>query len=132
MRHPYSLFKDPYMYTSEPDLPVRRLQFSIGTGTLVAAPKKDLFLRGPIPLDWLSLAAHLPGKTINLALALWWRHGMSKGKPFKLTRTALKKFHVERDAERAGLARLEQEGLIKVERKPGQRPHIEILLPTKN
>jgi len=119
------------MYTSEPDVPVRRLQLSSETGTLVDAPKKDLFLRGPIPLDWLSVAAHLPGKTINLALAVWWRHGMSKGKPFKLSQTALKKFNVERDAERAGLARLEQDGLIKVERKPGQRPYIEILLPSK-
>jgi len=107
------------------------LQLSSETGTLVDAPKKDLFLRGPIPLDWLSVAAHLPGKTINLALAVWWRYGMSKSRPFKLSQTALRQFNVERDAERAGLARLEQEGLIKVDRKPGQRPYIEILLPPK-
>ena len=112
-------------------MPVTRLQLSSATGTLGAAPKKDLFLRGPIPLDWLSVAAHLPGKTINLTLAVWWRHGMSKGRPFKLSQTALRQFNVERDAERAGLARLEQEGLIKVDRKPGQRPYIEILLPPK-
>jgi hypothetical protein len=117
------------MYTSDSDIPVRRLQLSSATGTLVAAPKKDPFLRGPIPLDWISSAAHLPGKTLNLAIAVWWRHGMSNGKPFKLTQTALKKLNVERDAERAGLARLEQEGLIKVERKPGQRPTIQVLYP---
>jgi hypothetical protein len=94
---------------------------------LVAAPKKEPFLRGPIPLGWLSAAATLPGKTLSLAIALWWRHGMAKGKPFKLTRTALKAMNVERDAERLGLARLEQAGLIKVERNPGQRPTISIL-----
>jgi hypothetical protein len=115
------------MYTSDLHLPVRRLQLSGATGTLVAAPEKEPFLRGPIPLDWLSVAANLPGKTLNVAVALWWRHGMAKGKPFKLTQTALKAMNIERDAERLGLARLEQAGLIKVERKSGQRPTISIL-----
>jgi hypothetical protein len=52
---------------------------------------------------------------------------MAKGKPFTLTRTALNAMNVERDAESAGLARLEQAGLIRVERKPGRRPTISIL-----
>ena len=115
------------MYSSDLHLPVRRLQPRGAAGTLVAAPKKEPFLRGPIPLEWLSVAANLPGKTLNVAVALWWRHGMAKGKPFKLTQTALKTMNVERDAERLGLARLEQAGLIQVERKPGQRPTISIL-----
>jgi hypothetical protein len=115
------------MYTSDLDLPVRRLQLNSVTGTFVEAPKKEPFLRGPIPLGWISRAAHLPGKTLNLAIAIWWRYGMSKGKPFKLTQTALKELNVERDAERSGLVRLEQKGLIKVERKPGQRPTISVL-----
>jgi hypothetical protein len=115
------------MYTSDLHLPVRRLQLSRATGTLVAATKREPFLRGPIPLEWLSVAANLPGKTLNVAIALWWRHGMAKGKPFKLTRSALLALNVERDAERLGLARLEQAGLIQVERKPGQRPTISIL-----
>jgi hypothetical protein len=115
------------MYTSDLHLPVRRLQLSGATGTLVATPKKKPFLRGPIPLEWLSVAASLPGKTLNVAVALWWRHGMSKGTPFKLTKTALTTLNVERDAERMGLARLEQAGLIQVERKAGQRPTISIL-----
>lgn len=117
------------MYTSDIDLPVKRLQLNSVTGTLVEVPKKELFLRGPIPLDWLSIAAHLPGKTLNLAIALWWLQGMSRGKSLRLTRKALKTMNVERDAERKGLARLEQEGLLKVERKPGQRPTISILRP---
>ena len=90
-------------------------------------PQKAPFLRGPIPLAWLSEAAKLPGKTLNVALALLWRHGMARGKPFKLTRMALKTLNVERDAASAGLARLEQAGLIQVERKPGQRPTVSIL-----
>ncbi|MBK7591993.1 MAG: hypothetical protein IPI27_12075 [Betaproteobacteria bacterium] len=69
----------------------------------------------------------MPGKTFNIAIALWWRHGVAKGKPFKLTQTALAYLHVERDAASAALARLEQAGLIQVERRPGQRPIISIV-----
>ena len=94
----------------------------------MVAPKKELFLRGPLPLEWLGKAAELPGKTLNVALALWWRHGMAKGKPFKLTRKALKCLNVERDAASSGLVRLEGAGLIQVERRPGQRPIISIVL----
>lgn len=113
--------------TSDIHVPVKRLQFDTASGTLVATDKKELFLRGPIPLEWLGKAAALPGKTLNVALAIWWLHGMSGSKSFKLTRKALKYMNVERDAASAGLIRLEQAGLIQVERKPGQRPTISIV-----
>lgn len=115
------------MDTSDLQLPVRRLQLDVATRTLVVAPKQAPFLRGPIPLAWLAMAAKLPGKTLHVAMALWWRHGMARGKPFKLTQTALEAMNVERDAASAGLARLEQAGLIQVERKPGQRPTVAML-----
>lgn len=114
-------------YTPDLRIPVRRLQLGISSGTLGDAPRKKLFLRGPVPLEWLRQAADLPGKTLNVAIALWWQHGMSKGKPIKLTQTALRYLNVERDAASAGLARLELAGLVEVERKPGQRPSISIL-----
>ncbi len=115
------------MSTSDLHLPARRLQLDSATGTLVAAPRQAPFLCGPIPLEWLAVAASLPGKSLHLAIALRWRHGMTKGKPFKLTKAALAALNVERDAERLGLGRLEHAGLIQVERKPGQRPTISIL-----
>jgi DNA-binding MarR family transcriptional regulator len=118
------------MYIPPPSdlrIPTKRLQLDVTTRKLVSSPRKELFLRGPIPLEWLGEAAKLPGKTINVAIALWWRYGMAKGKPFKLTRMALKILNVKRDAASAGLARLEQAGLIQVERKPGQRPIVSIL-----
>ena len=112
---------------SDHDIPVRRLQLSPLTRTLVDAPKATLFLKGPVPLGWLGQAAALPGKTFQVAVALWWRHGMAKGQPFKLTRKALKIFAVERDAASLGLVRLEHAGLIHVARQPGQRPLITIV-----
>ena len=127
----HSLYIFINMYTpltSNADVPVRRLQLDPVTGKLTLAPKKILFLRGPIPLEWLSRATVLSGKTLNVAIALWWLHGMSNGKPFKLTRIALKYLSVGRDAASDGLVRLEQAGLIHVERKKGQRPVISIVL----
>ena len=108
-------------------MPVKRLQLDGLTGRLVAVPKAELFLRGPIPLVWLGRAASLPGKTLNVAMALWWLHGMAKGKPFKLNRTALRTMNLERDAASNGLTHLEEAGLIQIERRPGQRPTISII-----
>ncbi len=115
---------------SDRDIPVKRLQLNVVTGNLVGVPKKKLFLRGPIPLEWLAEAATFPGKTLNVALALWWIYGMTKGKPFQLTGGALMHLNVERGAANRGLARLEEAGLIQVDRKPGQRPTVTILFHT--
>lgn len=114
--------------TPDPDreVPVKRLQLDATTRKLVESPKAALFLRGPIPLDWLGSAAALPGKTLHVGIALWWLHGMAKGKPFKLTQKALQTLNVERDAASAALVRLEQAGLIRVVRKPGQRPTVSV------
>ena len=108
-------------------VPVKRLQLDANTGKLVESPKAALFLRGPIRLDWLGCAASLPGKTLHVGIALWWLHGISKGKPFKLTQKALQTLNVERDATSAALARLEVAGLICVVRKPGRRPTVSVV-----
>jgi len=104
------------------------LQLDRASGALAAAPREELFLRGPVPLEWLGKAAALPGKTLNVAIALWWRHGMAKGKPFTLTRAALKYLNVERDAASVGLRRLERAALIRAERRPGRRPTISLVI----
>lgn len=114
-------------YPADRDVQVKRLQLGGTAGALVPTPKRELFLQGPIPLKWLGVAAKLPGKTINVAIALWWLHRMAKGKPFKLTQTSLKYLDVKRDAASAALARLELAGLIQVERRPGQRPNISMV-----
>ncbi len=114
-------------YIPDRDVPVKRLQIDPASGSLAESPKKVPFLRGPIPLAWLAEAAKLPGKTINVAIAIWWHHGMAGGKPFKLTKMVLNSLNVGRDAATAGLNNLEQAGLIKVERKQGQRHSISVL-----
>ena len=90
------------------------------------------FLKGPIPMAWLNAAAKLPGKTLNVGIAIWWLAGMSKTTAFKLTRKALNQLGVSRDAASDGLRRLEANGLILVKRLPGQRSTVEILPVAQN
>ncbi len=78
-------------------------------------------------MAWLNAAARLPGKTLNVGIAIWWLAGMSKTTSFKLTRKALDQLGVSRDAASDGLRRLEEDGLILVKRLPGQRSTVEIL-----
>ena len=117
--HPFSVMN---LISSE-----KRLQLDIDTGKLVPIPKKKLFLRGPVPMDWLSKAAELPGKTLNVALAIWWLQGMTQSESFKLTRKSLSLFNIKRDAASISLKRLEGAGLIRVQRNVGQRPTISII-----
>jgi len=78
-------------------------------------------------MAWLNMAAKLPGKTLNVGIAIWWLAGMSKTTAFKLTRKALNQLGVSRDATSDALKRLEEHGLILVKRSPGQRPTVEIV-----
>ena len=78
-------------------------------------------------MAWLNEAAKLPGKALNVGIAIWWLRGMAKTKTFKLTGKALDQLDVSRDAASSALKRLEAQGLIRVQRAPGQRPAVEIL-----
>jgi hypothetical protein len=106
------------------EIGTKRLRFNGSSGTWVSATEKKLFLKGPVPLGWLSAAASLPGKALHLGVALWWLQGMSKTPHIKVTKKALHFFALSRDATRDGLLRLENKGLIRVQRSPGQRPRI--------
>ena len=104
-------------------IPVRRVDSGI---PLAAKKAKGYFLRGPIPLGWLQLAAGLPGKAYTLCTILWWFHGMNPTKPIKVTTKSLKEFSISEDAYRDGLRRLEQAGLVTVTRPEGQRALVKI------
>ena len=90
------------------------------------------FIKGPLDLEWISAASHLPGKAINVALALMWLSGLNKCKDdLKLTKTAYNLFNISRPTANKALKNLENAGLIKVERKVGRKNRITILdLPT--
>ena len=115
------------MYIDDRSIPVKRVRHDSSTGQYIDTPMSVPFLKGPIPIAWLNAAAKLPGKTLNVGIAIWWLAGMSKTTAFKLTRKALNQLGVSRDAASDALKRLEENGLIMVKRLPGQRSTVEIL-----
>ena len=115
------------MYIDDRSIPVKRVRHDSSTGKYIEAPLTAPFLKGPIPMAWLNEAAKLPGKALNLGIAIWWLAGMAQTKTFKLTGKALDQLGVSRDASADALKRLEGRGLIRVQRAPGQRPTVEIL-----
>jgi DNA-binding transcriptional ArsR family regulator len=52
---------------------------------------------------------------------------MTQSESFKLTRKSLSLFNIKRDAASISLKRLEDAGLIKIQKKVGQRPFISII-----
>ena len=113
---------------STPDrlIPTKRLKLNKVTGSWEDAPNKPLFLKGPISMEWLSLAAKLPGKAFHLAVAIQWLAGMNSNQKFKITAKALELLGVSKDAYRDGLRRLEVAELVSVERRAGQFPRVSI------
>ena len=108
-------------------IPEKRIRLDRNTGEWEDNPVKKKFLKGPIPLDWLTAAARLPGKAINVGIALWWLAGMSKTGALKLTRQSQLALNISKDAERDGLRRLRQAGLIELTAQPGQRHIVRII-----
>jgi hypothetical protein len=92
--------------------------------------RQSWFIKGPIPGDWLGLAATLPGKSIVVGLVVW--HGMAmeaRGGKLKLTTRLLNRLNVGRRAASNGLRHLESAGLLKVIRRRGCCPVVEITYP---
>jgi hypothetical protein len=92
--------------------------------------KRAEFLKGPIPWDWLCKAGCLPGKSLHVALSLWFLAGVRKSRVVKVSYKLLRRLGAKRDAARRGLAQLESGGLVKVQRQPGRSPVVEIVLTT--
>jgi hypothetical protein len=80
------------------------------------------FIKGPIPLDWLAMAAKLPGKTLATGLALWFESGRTKDRSIRVTSSLLKLFAVGRHAGRRALRRLADAGLVSLKGKLGHCP----------
>jgi DNA-binding transcriptional ArsR family regulator len=95
-----------------------------------AKPKKITgeFLKGPIPLPWLTAASMLAGKApLAVGLAVWFEAGRRKLSEVKLTTAILKRFGVNRKAKYRALKSLEKAGLVRVRREPRRNPVVTIL-----
>lgn len=85
------------------------------------------FLKGPIDWAWLSQVAKLPGKTLHVCLALHHISELTKSNKIKMQGGILKDLGINRKAYSRAIEKLEEAGLISVDRKPGQTPVVTIL-----
>ena len=77
-----------------------------------------------IPLSWIHQASRLPGKALQVGIAVWHLVGVSKSRTVTLTRSRLGQFGLHHETGRRGLLALEKAGLVRVERSGNKSPRI--------
>ena len=108
--------------------PGRKPVITLRDGPEPQLPQRDPTLYLPIPWIWWHRACALPGRALRVALALWFRGGITGNRaefPFDLSRwgsLGLTRFSAGR-----GLRALEAARLIAVERTPGRSPVVTVL-----
>jgi hypothetical protein len=86
------------------------------------------FLKGPVPLDWLGVAAKQPGKAIHVAIGIWVWAGIKNSRQVAFSMSWLQRtFGVNRCSGYRGLTALEKVGLVSVSRHRGRKPLVTLL-----
>ena len=88
-----------------------------------------LFIKGPIPFDWLMMANNIGGKAGMVGNALWLYVGLKKSLTFKIDGKLDLLCGISRQARQLNLKKLEACGLIKFTTPKGCFPQVEILKP---
>jgi hypothetical protein len=88
------------------------------------------FIRGPIPMDWLSKASRIPRRNaVLVGLVLFHLAGMrSERNGLVLCVERCKPFGLGRKAVQRGLADLETNGLVRVDRSSGRCPRVDLVI----
>ena len=85
------------------------------------------FVRGPIPLKWISEAAQLPGKSLHAALACWYLMNLRQKETFKFSNVVGQRFGLDKDSKARALKLLESAGLIACNQRAGRSVEITML-----
>jgi hypothetical protein len=88
---------------------------------------RGAFLKGPLLLDEWMPVARMPGKALALWLAIRYRCDVNRGNWATLPQKLLKECGIGKDARADALRRLEQAGLIKVERPKGYMLRVKLI-----
>ena len=81
---------------------------------------------GPIPWNWLCLAAQQPGKALHVAIALWFLAFVNKTGTVRLSGAVLRMLGVSRTSSYRGLNKLIEAGLVTAQKHPGRNPIVTI------
>jgi len=93
-----------------------------------ARTRTGRFIKGPIPWDFITKSARLPGKTLHVVIGLCYLSGLKKTKTLKMQGKILEELGVSRHAYNRALKLLEKEGIISTQWRKGQTPEITLLL----
>jgi hypothetical protein len=80
---------------------------------------KKSFLKGPVPLNELVPAVRLPGKALAVWLLIRHRCDLNHGNSATVPQSILKEWGIGKNARADALRRLEQAGMIEIERPKG-------------
>jgi hypothetical protein len=108
-------------------VPIKRLAFNPATGAHEARAPTVKFIKGPIPLEWISRANALPGKAGAVGMALWFLVGVQRSRTVKLTGEVEKIAGCGRKAVYQALNALQAAGLIDCSCKAGSRAVVTML-----
>lgn len=114
------LDKDLRIYTSPPN-PI--------PATIPQRPSK-LFIKGPIPFNWLKKANALGGSTGIVATGLWLYVGLNNSKRFKVDSKLDQFAGVTRQTRQNALQRLQYAGLVELSQHHGAYPFVEVIIDT--
>jgi len=91
-----------------------------------ARPRRDPFLRGPVPLEWLARACKLPKSAVAVGLALWFLRGVRGNHgPVKVTSAVRRVMQLTNEQARRGVHALSEAGLVRVVK--GGRGHCAVV-----
>jgi hypothetical protein len=78
------------------------------------------FLRGPVPWEWIEVAARLPGKALAAGLVIWKEAGCRNRRTVTVSLSVLIRLGMSRNTARRAMQSLEKAGLVTIHRAPGR------------
>jgi hypothetical protein len=91
------------------------------------SPIRGKFIAGPVDVSWVCKASRLGVKALLVGLALWHLRGLRKADTFIVSNVMLEDWGIWPDAKGRALRKLEQTGLIKVERRGKHSPQVTLI-----
>ncbi|MFT5467534.1 MAG: hypothetical protein ACI8UO_002638 [Verrucomicrobiales bacterium] len=88
---------------------------------------KGRFIKGPIPITWMSRALLRKPSALKVAIALFYQRGLCGADKFKVEPARFRELGVNETARHRGLKELERAGLIGVEQRAGQAPIVRMM-----
>src|ERR1043166_1065444 len=97
------------------------------SGGVAPRPRRGLFIKGPIPLNWVFKAGKLPGKALAIGMLLHFESGLNRSKIVRFRPQLAGRFGFHRDTAKRAIRQLQKAKLIQVTHTPGQCLTIELV-----